>query len=128
VAERPTQQELLGAVRSFLEKELMPELEGVRRFHTRVAANALAIVARELELWPEQLPARHARLADLVGRGEPAPQGTPELARRIEELERELVARIRAGDADAGPFRARVLAHLHTSVRERLAVSNPGYR
>lgn len=128
MAERPTQQELLGAVRSFLEKELMPELEGVRRFHTRVAANALAIVARELELWPEQLPARHTRLASLLGATEAAPQAIPELAARIEELERELCDRIRCGAADGGPFRGRVLLHLRASVRERLAVSNPGYR
>jgi len=126
--DRPTQLELLGAVRSFLEKELLPELDGVRRFHTRVAANALAIVARELELWPEQLPVRHARLAELADAREPAPVELGALARRVEELERGLCARIRAGDADAGPFRERVLAHLRASVRERLAVSNPGYR
>jgi hypothetical protein len=128
VADRPTQLELLGAVRSFLEKELLPELDGVRRFHARVAANALAIVARELELWPAQLPARHARLADLLGRSDAAPAETGALASRIDGLERELCARIRAGEADAGPFRGRVLAHLRASVRERLLVSNPGYR
>lgn len=126
--DRPTQLELLAAVRSFLEKELLPELEGVRRFHTRVAANALAIVARELEQWPAQLPVRHARLAELLGRHDAAPDETAALARGVEELERELCARIRAGDADTGPLRQRVLAHLHASVRERLAVSNPGYR
>ena len=53
--DRPTKQELLAAVRSFLEKDLLPELEGVRRFHARVSINALGIVLRELELSRERL-------------------------------------------------------------------------
>ena len=34
----------------------MPSLEGRNAFHARVAANALAIVARQLELGPEAAP------------------------------------------------------------------------
>lgn len=126
--ERPTKAELLGAVRSFLEKELMPELEGVRRFHVRVSVNALAIVLRELELEGEQRPAQHARLCALLGRSEDAPADRRALDLAVEALERELCTRIRAGFGEAPDARARLIAHLRATAAERLAVSNPGYR
>jgi len=45
-----TSVELLAAVRHFLREQVLPELEGFKSYNTRVAANALGIVARELEL------------------------------------------------------------------------------
>jgi hypothetical protein len=44
--------ELLDAVRAFLREDVLPELEGFKAYNTRVAANALGIVVRELELGP----------------------------------------------------------------------------
>jgi len=44
--------ELLDAVRAFLREDVLPELEGFKAYNTRVAANALGIVARELERGP----------------------------------------------------------------------------
>jgi aminoglycoside phosphotransferase (APT) family kinase protein len=49
---RPTASELLEAVREFLTGQVMPATSGQLAFHARVAANALAIVAREIELGP----------------------------------------------------------------------------
>lgn len=49
---RPTASELLEAVREYLLGSVMPATTGQLAFHARVAANALAIVARELELGP----------------------------------------------------------------------------
>ena len=60
---RPTASELLEAVREFLTDQVMPATSGQLAFHARVAANTLAIVARELELGP--LPA-DVGLADAV--------------------------------------------------------------
>jgi phytoene/squalene synthetase len=42
--------ELLEAVRQFLRQEVLPELDGFKAYNTRVAANALGIVARDIEL------------------------------------------------------------------------------
>jgi aminoglycoside phosphotransferase (APT) family kinase protein len=64
---RPTASELVEAVREFLTDQVMPGTSGQLAFHARVAANALAIVGRELEL--DQLPAGSATgdgLADAV--------------------------------------------------------------
>jgi hypothetical protein len=128
MGDRPTKLELLEAVGRFLSDELMPGLEGVHRFHTRVAANAIAIVAREIELEGSHLQDRHARLAGLLESSEPPPSDLARLSDAVEALERELCTRIRSGDADAGAWRGQVLEHLWATVRERLAVSNPTYR
>jgi len=62
---RPTASELLEAVMEFLTGSVMPATSGQLAFHARVAANALGIVARELEL--ELGPARPGDdLADRV--------------------------------------------------------------
>jgi len=42
--------ELLEAVRQFLRQEVLPELDGFKAYNTRVAANALGIVAREMAM------------------------------------------------------------------------------
>ncbi len=128
MAERPTRLELLEAVRRFMDEELIGELDGVKRFHALVASNALGIVARELELEGPSLLERHEHLRRLLGQGAEAPADPAELSEAVDALERALVQRIRAGDADAAPFRDDVLAYLERSVGERLAVDNPGYR
>ena len=47
---RPTASELLEAVREFLQVTVLPQTSGQLSFHARVAANAVGIVLRELEL------------------------------------------------------------------------------
>ena len=47
---RPTATELLEAVREYLLGSVLPQTSGQLSFHARVAANAVAIVLRELEL------------------------------------------------------------------------------
>jgi aminoglycoside phosphotransferase (APT) family kinase protein len=53
---RPTAAELVDAVREYLLTSVLPATSGQVAFHARVAASALAIVLRELELGPD-LPA-----------------------------------------------------------------------
>jgi hypothetical protein len=122
--DRPTAIELLDAVRGFVERDVIPALEGTARFHARVAANVLAIVARELALDDAQLIAEWQRLDQLL---EPAPLPAEPAARRaaLRARTETLCTRIRAGDADAGPFREALVAHLAATVREKLAIANP---
>jgi len=63
---RPTASELLDAVREFLTDRVMPATDGQLAFHARVAANALGVVARELELGPGVVPPDAAGLAGLA--------------------------------------------------------------
>jgi hypothetical protein len=101
--DRPTTAELAEAVRSFLEDEVGPALQDARlRFRALVAANALAILGRDLVLGPELLQEEVELLAGLLGMrgdvltlnaelcrsirlGEP-PRGTLQALRRIAEL------------------------------------------
>ena len=65
--DQPAAKELVLAVREFLENVAMPKLEGHDAFHARVAANALAIVERELAIGPDSNAEEAARLRDLLG-------------------------------------------------------------
>jgi hypothetical protein len=53
----PTPEQLVLAVKQFLETDVLPKLEHRMAFHLRVAANVLAIVARDLSQSPEKTEA-----------------------------------------------------------------------
>jgi hypothetical protein len=126
--DRPTAIELLTSVREFLEQDVLPGLEGRKRFHGLVAANVLAIVARELAGEETQLVAEWQRLRDLLGVDETVPPGRLDgLRAAIDALTRRLCERIRAGDADAGAFGDAVRAHVRMTVVEKLRIANPKY-
>ena len=103
---------LLKAAIKYLEEELMPTLEGYHRFKTRVTANALSTVRRELELRRPQAEAERARLAAILGHdGE------------VEALSRELAERIRAGKIAIDDPALRT--HVRQSLADALAINNP---
>lgn len=90
---RPTARELLDAVEGFLRDEVTPGTSGRLSFHARVAANVVAIVARELAA-----PAPPYVGADLVGeiRG-------GDWDGRLDELTDRLVTDVAAKLAVANP-------------------------
>ncbi len=95
MSERPTPDELAEAIEEFLAGEVLPTLDDHRaRFRMLVALNALGIVRRELAKLP---PADDAE-------------------------QRELAARIRAGDVPAG-----TLARVKAEVADRLLTASPHY-
>jgi hypothetical protein len=119
--DRPTAAELLRAARDFCERDLMPELTGRRRFHTRVLINVLSILEREWEGEHDALRAEWARLAILLG-----PAGEPErLSEAVRERNAELSARIRSGSLD--DRWDETLALLRETVAQKLAIANPRY-
>ena len=122
--DRPTIPELLTAVTQFLDHELIPNLTGSRQFYGRVAANVLRMVMRELAQEESQHSAEWQRLDALLGPA-PPPSVRAEFRSAIEKRTKELCQRIGQGEADSGPYREQVLAHLRATVREKLEVSNP---
>ena len=125
--DRPSVRELLDAVRAFLEEDVVPALEGPRQFHARVAANVLAIVGRELAGEEASLLAEWQRMARLTGGASEPPPRLEALRAAVREGTAALAERIRRGDADAGPFRDAVRAHVRATVEDKLGVANPRF-
>lgn len=112
--DQPSIAELVEAVREFLETRAMPELKGHTAFHARVAANALGIVARQLQLGEAANAEERARLVALLGR-----DGT------LEELNHELCRRIREGAL--GLDTPGLAEHLAKTTRDKVAIDQPNY-
>ena len=103
---RPTAQELVEAVREWVERDVRGATEGRVAFHARVAANALTMVERELALAPRH-EAEHQATLSKLGCADDA----------------TLVARIRSGALDRGAEEVRML--VAELVRAQLEVANP---
>lgn len=108
----PYAEEIVAAVAVFLREGGGGDAHG--RFKAKVAANALDVVRRELELAPLADREEHARLQALLGE-------TGDLA----ELTGRLAEKIRAGEI--GPGTPGLLHHLWTTTLAKLAVDQPSY-
>lgn len=112
--DQPSLAELVKAVRDFLENKALPELKGHTAFHARVAANALAIAARQLEQGGAADEAELKRLQALLGR-----DGS------LEELNRALCRAIQEGTLDIGSTDLR--QHLEVTTRAKVEIDQPNY-
>ena len=106
---RPTAAELIAAVAEFLETDVRQSIAGQVNFHSRVAANALRMVEREL--------LADAEAADGVA-------GALDRVGCVDEA--QLAAAIRAGELDGG--NDHVQSALRALVGRRLAAAHPGYQ
>src|SRR5947209_3653407 len=98
MTDRPGAAELAEAVREFLGSEVLPTVDDARlRFRVLVAANALAIAQRDLEMGAQLFEEELALLASLVG---PLDATTSDERRLL--LNRELARRVRSGNVPEG--------------------------
>jgi hypothetical protein len=124
--DHPTAKELIRGIYGFLETDVVPLLPEPQRFHTRVAANLLKILERELELEAECLRNEADRLSRLLSRTPSSSCASEGLRPEILKLNQELCARIRAGEADVDPWRKEVMGHVRQTLIEELEIANPG--
>ena len=111
---RPTNVELLSAVRGFLKAEMLPLLGGTEKYHVQVAINALGILGRELTGGVQFDAAEQERLTSLVG-----------AAGTREELNRLLCGRIRERKIT---YRDPILIdHLVKTTMAKMSIDNPKY-
>jgi len=110
--DRPDARELVEAVAVWLAAELAPSLEAGPRFQAMVAAQALAIAAREMDLAEEHAAADREAFGPLVGDA-------------ADDLRRALAAALRAGTYD--DRLGEVAPILRDHVRRKLALARPGY-
>jgi uncharacterized protein DUF6285 len=104
----PTTGELAEAVREFLEHDVMPAVDGRLRFLTRVAANVVAQIEREVTLGGQHARAHAERLSAL---------GVA--------TDAQLARAIREGSLD--DRMDDVVAAARASVVDKLRVANPRY-
>ena len=104
----PRAEVLVAAVRDFLRNEILPSTEGSLQFHTRVSANILEMIEREMTLGRAQLDYYSEALAELGA------TSTAEVAAGIRD---------RRWDQQSD----QLIHFLATSVAEKLRVANPKY-
>jgi hypothetical protein len=112
--DQPTPSEVIGAVALFLKTVVAAETTGATSFQARVAANALEMMKRDLELSPKEDAEELTRLKGLLGE-----DGS------LAELNQRLADQIAAGVLDlATPG---LKDHLWATTMAKLAVDQPTY-
>jgi hypothetical protein len=106
--DRPTPAEVIGAVAAFLKTTVATS------FQARVAANALEMMKRELDLAPAGDAAEHERLKALLGT-----DGA------LFDLNVELSRRIATGEIETSS--PALIEHLWATTMAKLAVDQPTY-
>ena len=112
--DHPHPSEIVAAVARFLKAEVIPELTGRTAFNTRVAANALEMMTRQLETQPAAEAAELDSLKTILG-------ADGDLA----DLNAEFARRLAAGELDLGA--PGVADHLWTTTLAKLYVDQPTY-
>ena len=112
--DRPDAEELVGAVAQWLASDLAPGLEAGPRFQAMVAAQGLAIAARELALGHEHEALDREQLGALLAD-----------RRESEDVVAALATAIAAGDFDERLDAVAVVLGEH--VKRKLAIARPGY-
>jgi hypothetical protein len=110
----PTAIELIEAVSRFIDERAKPQLTGRDAFMARVAVNALATVARELEQGPAADAGAAERLAALLGHEGDLPTLNDELCDRLASGEFDLLS-------------PGVLDHLKASTVDQVTIDQPRY-
>lgn len=116
--DRPNKDELVLAVREFLENKVRPELDGHLGFNLRIAINVLKIVERELALGSNISSEAKSRLTELLkldSTSEHPPHALNELL--VEKIsQRELTYKDKA-----------LTDHLMATTLDKLSIDNPRY-
>jgi hypothetical protein len=107
----------------FLQDEAVPALPAHLGYQARVAANVVAIVAREIGSEDRHQAAEWERLGSLLGDDSRPPSSREELRAALLDRNRELVSKIRAGQADSGDWRSALVCHLKQTIADKLLVA-----
>jgi|ERR1041385_950296 hypothetical protein len=110
----PTPDEILETVAKLMRETLMPELSGRPAYLARVAANALDLVRRQIQLEPAADSTERERLTALLGK-----EGS------LADLNRALCEAIESHAVGSGT--PGLAEHLWATAVEKVAVDQPNY-
>lgn len=127
--DRPDGADLLAIARKVLREDLIEALPAERRYEALMAANAMAIAARQLAAGEGLERDELNRLAKLLGESAPADAGNRDAVRNsLSAFYARLCSAIRRGQLDPGtPDHAEAHAFLVDVARAKVAESNPRY-
>ena len=123
--DRPHASEILQVVGDFLERELMPEIEGPLRYRSLVALNLVRILHREVQQGSSFLLRERDRLCNLMGLGGEDLLPGP-LSEQVEDLNQQLISELGAPDVTP-EFETAAWETLIGITRDKLAIVKPGY-
>lgn len=110
----PSALQIIEAVRSFLEQDILTTAKGRQAFDTKVAINALMTVERELSDGPELDSNERKRLVKILGH-----EGD------LSALNEQLSQAISDGSIDMGSNE--LIDHLYKTAMGKMQVDNPRY-
>ena len=127
--DRPDIYQLLEAVKSYLQGDVLPGVQADRKQHdqTLVAINVLGIVEREIQMSADHLKAEWLRLNFVQNVSTPFPVEIAEARGALAERNRKLCEEISAGRYDYAPQRSALFEHLVVTTRAQLEVANPNF-
>src|SRR5262245_56846823 len=127
--DRPDIFQLLGAIRTYLQDEIIPSTNGDRKQcdEARVAINVLDIVEREVQMSAEHVQTEWMRLNFVQNVATPLPADGVEARQALAERNRKLCEEISAGRYDFVPQRSALFEHLLMSAHAQLEVANPEF-
>jgi hypothetical protein len=125
---RPDLEALMVAVAEFIDHDLKAALsDQALAFRARIAANVLRVGALELrtEDWADD--AELESLASVLGEAPTVPAGRGGRRARIAELDAALSARLLSDEPLPPETLARIEAHVHDTLRQRIQIANPRF-
>lgn len=125
--DKPNRAALLEAAHHTLREDILPGLDGERKYAGLMVASAIAMVIREIESDNNHEPVRRVldHFADLYGQDNVHHAGV-DGEQRIRALNQHLVQDIRDGEFDDDPT-GPVFALLMEQALRRLSLSNPEF-
>lgn len=110
----PSKEELLVSIINFIEKEVISELKGEKRFHAHVAKNSLNIILRQLKLEEKNNSLEEKRLKEIL-----------KIENDLEEMNKILCNKINNNEIDINDNN--LIDHLYKTTMEKLSIDQPNY-
>ena len=110
----PSKEELIVSIINYIEKDVINELKGQKRFHAHVAKNSLSIILRQLRLEEENNSREKERLAKIL-----------KIDGDLTELNRILCEKINNDQINIKDNN--LIDHLYKTTMEKLSIDQPSY-
>ena len=110
----PSKEELLVSIINYIEKDVISELKGEKRFNAHVDKNSLNIILRQLKLEEKNNSLEEKRLKEIL-----------KIENDLEEMNKILCNKINNNEIDINDNN--LIDHLYKTTMEKLSIDQPNY-